>query len=127
MLSYSNFGSNIDQRSQKVRDAVAIAEERWPDLLIEGEMQADTAVEPGIARDAFPLSRIQGDANILVCPDLESANIAYKLLWRLGKVEGIGPILIGVDAAVHVLQRGVDVNDVVNMAALCVLKAQRWS
>jgi malate dehydrogenase (oxaloacetate-decarboxylating)(NADP+) len=127
MLSYSNFGSNIDQRSQKVRDAVAIAEERWPDLLIEGEMQADTAVEPVIARETFPLSRIQGDANILVCPDLESANIAYKLLWRLGKVEAIGPILIGIDAAVHVLQRGVDVNDVVNMAALCVLKAQRWS
>jgi len=127
MLSYSNFGSNIDHRSQKVRDAVVIAEERWPDLVIEGEMQADTAIEPAIAREAFPLSRIQGDANILVCPDLESANIAYKLLWRLGKVEAIGPILIGVDAAVHVLQRGVDVNDIVNMAALCVLKAQRWS
>ena len=90
-------------------------------------MQADTAVEPLIAQETFPLSRIQGDANILVCPDLESANIAYKLLWRLGKVEAIGPILIGIDAAVHVLQRGVDVNDVVNMAALCVLKAQRWS
>ena len=127
MLSYSNFGSNIDHRSQKVRDAVAIAEQRWPDLVIEGEMQADTAVEPGIAQETFPLSRIQGDANILVCPELESANIAYKLLWRLGKVEAIGPILIGVDAAVHVLQRGVDVNDIVNMAALCVLKAQRWS
>jgi malate dehydrogenase (oxaloacetate-decarboxylating)(NADP+) len=126
MLSYSNFGSNIDQRSQKVRDAVAIAEQRWPDLVIEGEMQADTAVEPLIAQETFPLSRIQGDANILVCPDLESANIAYKLLWRLGKVEAIGPILIGIDAAVHVLQRGVDVNDIVNMAALCVLKAQRW-
>ncbi len=127
MLSYSNFGTNIDERSKKVRDAVAIAEQRWPDLIIEGEMQADTAVEPSIAREAYPLSRIQGDANILVCPDLESANIAYKLLWRLGKVEAIGPILIGVDAAVHVLQRGVDVNDIVNMAALCVLKAQRWS
>jgi malate dehydrogenase (oxaloacetate-decarboxylating)(NADP+) len=95
--------------------------------VIEGEMQADTAVEPGVARETFPLSRIQGDANILVCPDLESANIAYKLLWRLGKVEAIGPILIGIDAAVHVLQRGVDANDIVNMAALCVLKAQRWA
>ncbi len=127
MLSYSNFGSNIDARSSKVREAVAIAEQRWPKLVIEGEMQADTAVEPGIAREAFPLSRIQGDANILVCPDLESANIAYKLLWRLGKVEAIGPILTGIDAPVHILQRGVDVNDIVNMAALCVLKAQRWS
>jgi malate dehydrogenase (oxaloacetate-decarboxylating)(NADP+) len=126
LLSYSNFGSNVDPRSQKVREAVAIAEERWPNLVIEGEMQADTAVEPSIAREAFPLSRIQGDANILVCPDLESANIAYKLLWRLGKVEAIGPILTGINAPVHVLQRGVDVNDIVNMAALCVLKAQRW-
>ena len=126
MLSYSNFGSNIDHRSTKVRDAVAIAEQRWPDLLIEGEMQADTAVEPSIAQGTFPLSRIQGDANVLVCPDLESANIAYKLLWRLGKVEAIGPILTGIDAPVHVLQQGVDVNDIVNMAALCVLKAQRW-
>ena len=127
MLSYSNFGSNIDQRSTEGsrcrrdrRAAVARI------LVIEGEMQADTAIEPSIAAEAFPLSRIQGDANILVCPDLESANIAYKLLWRLGKVEAIGPILIGIDAAVHVLQRGVDVNDIVNMAALCVLKAQRW-
>jgi len=127
MLSYSNFGSNIDSRSRKVREAVAIAEQRWPELVIEGEMQADTAVEPSIALEAFPLSRIQGDANILVCPDLESANIAYKLLWRLGKVEAIGPILTGINAPVHVLQRGVDVNDIVNMAALCVLKAQRWS
>jgi malate dehydrogenase (oxaloacetate-decarboxylating)(NADP+) len=127
MLSYSNFGSNIDARSSKVREAVAIAEQRWPELVIEGEMQADTAVEPSIANEAFPLSRIQGDANILVCPDLESANIAYKLLWRLGKVEAIGPILTGINAPVHVLQRGVDVNDIVNMAALCGVKAQRWS
>ena len=126
MLSYSNFGSNIDTRSTKVRDAVAIVEERWPNLVIEGEMQADTAIEPSIARETYPLSRIQGDANILVCPDLESANIAYKLLWRLGKVEAIGPILTGVDAAVHILQRGVDVNDIVNISALCALKAQRW-
>jgi malate dehydrogenase (oxaloacetate-decarboxylating)(NADP+) len=127
MLSYSNFGSNADVRSAKVREAVAIAKERWPQLVIEGEMQADTAVEPSLARENFPLSRIHGDANILVCPDLESANIAYKLLWRLGKVEAIGPILTGIGAPVHVLQRGVGVDDIVNMAALCVRKAQRYS
>jgi len=125
MLAYSNFGSNIDARSKKVREAVAMAEQRWPGLVVEGEMQADTAVEPSIANEHFPLSRIQGDANVLVCPDLESANIAYKLLWRLGKVEAIGPILTGIGAPVHVLQRGVDVNDIVNMTALCVLTAQR--
>jgi malate dehydrogenase (oxaloacetate-decarboxylating)(NADP+) len=99
LLSYSNFG--------------------------EGEMQADTAVEPSIAIETFPRSKIHGDANVLICPDLESANIAYKLLWRLGKVEAIGPILTGIGAPVHVLQRGVEVNDIVNMTALCVRKAQR--
>jgi malate dehydrogenase (oxaloacetate-decarboxylating)(NADP+) len=125
MLSYSNFGSNIDDRSSKVRQAVAIAEQRWPELVIEGEMQADTAVDPTIARDTYPSSRIFGDANVLVCPDLASANIAYKLLWRLGKVEAIGPILTGIGAPVHVLQTGVEVDDIVNMTALCVRKAQR--
>jgi malate dehydrogenase (oxaloacetate-decarboxylating)(NADP+) len=125
MLSYSNFGSNIDSKTKKVRDAVAIAAERWPDLVIEGEMQADTAVEPSIAHETFPFSRIHGDANVLVCPDLESANIAYKLLWRLGKIEAIGPILTGIGAPVHVLQRGVEVPDIVNMTALCVRKVQR--
>ena len=131
MLSYSNFGSNSDANTSKVRRAVEIVRERWPELVIDGEMQADTAVEPSIAQETYPLSAIQGDANVLICPDLESANIAYKLLWRLGKVEAIGPILCGVNAAVHVLQRGVEVSDIVNMAAICVLKAQsiaegRW-
>ncbi len=124
MLSYSNFGSNADANTAKVRRAVEIVHERWPDLVVDGEMQADTAVEPSIAQETYPLSAIQGDANILICPDLESANIAYKLLWRLGKVETIGPILCGVNAAVHVLQRGVEVADIVNMSAMCVLKAQ---
>ncbi len=125
MLSYSNFGSNDDERTRKVRRAVEIARQRWPELIVEGEMQADTAVEPSIAAETYPFSAIKGDANVLVCPDLDSANIAYKLLWRLGKVEAIGPILAGVHAPVHVLQRGVEVNDIVNMAAICVLKAQR--
>jgi malate dehydrogenase (oxaloacetate-decarboxylating)(NADP+) len=124
MLSYSNFGSNADRNTAKVRKAVEIAHQRWPELVIDGEMQADTAVEPSIAKETYPLSAIQGDANVLICPDLESANIAYKLVWRLGKVEVIGPILAGVNAPVHVLQRGVEVTDIVNMAAMCVLKAQ---
>jgi malate dehydrogenase (oxaloacetate-decarboxylating)(NADP+) len=124
MLSYSNFGSNADKNTAKVRRAVEIARERWPELAIDGEMQADTAVEPSIAQETYPFSAIQGDANVLICPDLDSANIAYKLVWRLGKVEVIGPILAGVNAAVHVLQRGVEVTDIVNMTAMCVLKAQ---
>jgi malate dehydrogenase (oxaloacetate-decarboxylating)(NADP+) len=93
MLSYSNFGSNIDDRSSKVRQAVAIAEQRWPELVIEGEMQADTAVDPTIARDTYPSSRIFGDANVLVCPDLASANIACAV--AAGKVVELGPILTG--------------------------------
>ncbi|MCK5378188.1 MAG: NADP-dependent malic enzyme [Acidobacteria bacterium] len=125
MLSYSNFGSNEDDACLKVRKAVEIAKERWPELKIEGEMHADTAVEPAIAEQAFPWSSIQGDANILVCPTLAAANIAYKLLWRLGKVEAIGPILTGIGAPVHILQRGMEVNEIVNMTALCVCKAQR--
>jgi malate dehydrogenase (oxaloacetate-decarboxylating)(NADP+) len=125
MLSYSNFGSNLTPAALKVRHAVEIARQRWPEITFEGEMQADTAVEPTIAAESYPFSQIQGDANVLVCPDLESANIAYKLLWRMGKTEAIGPILTGIGAAVHVLQRGVEVNDIVNMAAICVLKAQR--
>jgi len=125
MLSYSNFGSNEDLACCRVRKAVEIAKERWPDLKIEGEMHADTAVEPVIAEQAFPWSAIQGDANILVCPTLAAANIAYKLLWRLGKVEAIGPILTGIGAPVHVLQRGMEVNEIVNMTALCVCKAQK--
>jgi len=124
MLSYSNFGSTPDDRTRKVRKAVEIAKQRWPNLVIDGEMQADTAVDPTIAKETYALSAIQGDANVLVCPDLQSANIAYKLLWRLGKVEAIGPILAGVDASVQVLQRGVEVTDIVNMAAMGVLRVQ---
>ena len=125
MLSYSNFGSNEDAACLKVRKAVEIAKERWPDLKVEGEMHADTAVEPTIAEQAFPWSAIQGDANILVCPTLAAANIAYKWWGGLGKVEAIGPILTGIGAPVHILQRGMEVNEIVNMTALCVCKAQR--
>ncbi len=124
MLSYSNFGSNPDPRTAKVKRAVEIAKERWPNMVIEGEMQADVALESTIATENYPFSKILGDANVLVCPDLGSANIAYKVLWRLAKVEAIGPILSGAGAPVHVLQRGVEVNDIVNMTAMCVIKAQ---
>jgi malate dehydrogenase (oxaloacetate-decarboxylating)(NADP+) len=123
MLSFSNFGSTKDDATYKVRDAVKILKERYPDLIVEGEMQADTAVVPEIASE-YPWSAIQGDANVLVFPNLDAANAAYKLLWRLGGAEVIGPILQGLDRPVHVLQRGVEVNDIVNMAAIAVLDAQ---
>jgi malate dehydrogenase (oxaloacetate-decarboxylating)(NADP+) len=124
MLSFSNFGSTKDPRAEKMRDAVRILQERRPDLVVEGEMQADVAVVPDVAHADYPWSVIQGDANILIFPNLDAANIAYKLLWRLGGAEVIGPILQGLAKPVHVLQRGVDVNDIVNMAAIAVLDAQ---
>ena len=88
-------------------------------------MQADTAVHPEVAKQDYPWSAIQGDANVLIFPGLDSANAAYKLLWRLGGAEAIGPILQGLAKPVHVLQRGVDVSDIVNMAAIAVVDAQK--
>jgi malate dehydrogenase (oxaloacetate-decarboxylating)(NADP+) len=127
MVSFSNFGSTKHPDAEKVKDAVALVKQRRPDLIIEGEMQADTAVFPEVAQEEYPWSVIQGDANVLVFPSLDAANAAYKLLWRLGGAEAIGPILQGLAKPVHVLQRGVDVNDIVNMAAIAVLDAQEKS
>ncbi|HEX9162867.1 MAG TPA: NADP-dependent malic enzyme [Thermoanaerobaculia bacterium] len=127
MVSFSNFGSTKDPEAEKVAKAVQILKERRPDLVVEGEMQADTAVYPEIAHSEYPWSAIQGDANVLVFANLDAANAAYKLLWRAGGAEVIGPILQGVAKPVHVLQRGVDVNDIVNMAAIAVLDAQEAS
>ncbi len=127
MVSFSNFGSTKDPNAEKVARAVQILKEERPDLVVEGEMQADTAVYPEIAESEYPWSAIQGDANVLVFANLDAANAAYKLLWRVGGAEVIGPILQGLSKPVHVLQRGVDVNDIVNMAAIAVLDAQEAS
>jgi malate dehydrogenase (oxaloacetate-decarboxylating)(NADP+) len=124
MISFSNFGSTQHPSAEKVRNAVQILKKRRPDLVVEGEMQADTAVDPEIAQQDYAWSAVQGNANVLVFANLDAANAAYKLLWRLGGAEVIGPILQGIAKPVHVLQRGVDVNDIVNMAAIAVLDAQ---
>jgi malate dehydrogenase (oxaloacetate-decarboxylating)(NADP+) len=124
MISFSNFGSTDSPESKKVRDALRILKQRRPDLIVEGEMQADVAVSPDVAADDYPWAAIAGDANVLVFPNLDAANAAYKLLWRLAGAEVIGPILQGLAKPVHVLQRGVDVNDIVNMAAIAVIDAQ---
>ena len=121
-LSFSNFGSTPHPLSDKVRRAVALVKERRPDLLVDGEMQADTAVVPEIVEERYPFSAVK-DANVLVFPSLESANIAYKLLARLGNAKAIGPILLGVGAPVHVLQTGDDVNSIVQIAAVAVMDA----
>ena len=92
--------------------------------MVDGEMQADTAVVPQIIEETYPFSTLKGGANVLIFPNLESANICYKLLARIGGAEAIGPIVMGLSKPVHVLQRGSEVNDIVNMTAIAVVDAQ---
>jgi len=123
MLSFSNFGSTRHPLTDKVRKAVALVKNKRPDLAVDGEMQADTAVVPSLVDERYAFSLVR-DANVLVFPSLESANVAYKLLSRLGKARAIGPILVGIGAPVHVLQTGDDVDDIVHMAAVAVMDSQ---
>ncbi|MEK6706489.1 MAG: NADP-dependent malic enzyme [Bdellovibrionota bacterium] len=122
MLSFSNFGSNIHRLATKVREATIIVKNRMPSLIIDGEMQADTAITPEISKESFPFNLVPGDANILIFPDLQSGNIAYKLIARMGAAEAVGPILVGMQKPVSVLQQNSDVNDVVNMAAITAME-----
>ncbi len=122
LLSFSNFGSTPHELSAKVRKAVELIRERCPDFAVDGEMQADTAVVPEIVNERYAFSQVK-DANVLVFPSLESANIAYKLLQRLGGALAIGPILLGMGAPVHVLQTGSEVRDIVQIAAIAALEA----
>jgi malate dehydrogenase (oxaloacetate-decarboxylating)(NADP+) len=124
LLSFSNFGSTRHPLAEKVRRAVEMLHERFPELMVDGEMQADTAVVPEIIEQTYPFSILKGGANVLIFPDLEAGNIAYKLLMRIGGAEAIGPILMGLSRPVHVLQRGCEVNDIVNMTAIAVVDAQ---
>jgi malate dehydrogenase (oxaloacetate-decarboxylating)(NADP+) len=121
-LSFSNFGSTPHPLSEKVQKAVSLVKQHCPDFAYDGEMQADTAVVPELMEERFPFSTVK-DANVLVFPSLESANIAYKLLARLGNAQAIGPILLGMGAPIHVLQTGDDVNAIVQMAAVAVMDA----
>ena len=123
-LSFSNFGSTPHPLSRKVREAVKLTKIRRPDLMVDGEMQADTAVIAEIIEKRYPRSAVK-DANILVFPSLESANIAYKLLARLGKAKAIGPILLGIGAPVHVLQTGDEVTNIVQVAAVAIMDAMQ--
>jgi malate dehydrogenase (oxaloacetate-decarboxylating)(NADP+) len=123
MISFSNFGSNTHANALKVKEAVALLKAAHPNLPVEGEMQADYAVVPEMLEAEYPWATVKSP-NILIFPDLQSANAAYKLVWRLAGAEAIGPILLGMAKAVHVLQRGVDVNDIVNLAAIAVVDAQ---
>jgi malate dehydrogenase (oxaloacetate-decarboxylating)(NADP+) len=125
MLSYSNFGSVRDAHARKVARATDMARRCRPDLPIDGEMQADTAVAADILADRFPFNRLGGPANVLVFPDLASGNMAYKLLARVGGATAIGPLLMGLSKPFNVLQRNTDMENVVHVIAITVAQAQR--
>lgn len=124
MLSFSNFGSSRELRSSRLEDSIEIAKELDPNLMIDGPMQADTALIGDIQKK-YPFMELDGAANILICPNLASANIAYKLLDHLGDAEMTGPILEGMAKPVQILQQGDGVREVIHMAAICAVDAQR--
>jgi len=125
MLSYSDFGSVETDGTEKVAEAAAaLRDDPGVDFQVDGEMQADTAVVEDILEDTYDFAELDGPANCLVFPNLEAGNIGYKLLQRLGGAEAIGPMLTGMDEPVHVIQRGDEVKDIVNLAGVAVVDAQ---
>jgi malate dehydrogenase (oxaloacetate-decarboxylating)(NADP+) len=124
MLSFSNFGSVRHPEAEKMAKAVQLLRERDASIVVDGEMQADTALDEELLRSGYPFSSLTERANVLIFPNLSAGNIAYKLLDHLGGATAIGPILVGMNRPVHVLERGADVEDIVNMAAVAVMDAQ---
>jgi malate dehydrogenase (oxaloacetate-decarboxylating)(NADP+) len=124
MLSFSSFGSTRHPLSEKVRQAVELVRARRPDLMVDGEMMVDTALVPALREADYPFSTLRGEANILVFPSLEAANIAYKLMQHIGGATVIGPILMGMAKSVHVLPRGAEVSSIIDVAAVAVVDAQ---
>jgi malate dehydrogenase (oxaloacetate-decarboxylating)(NADP+) len=128
MVSYSNFGSSVNQTASKVKEAVAFLHKNHPDIIIDGEIQADFALNPEMLTEKFPFSKLAGKkVNTLIFPNLESANITYKLMKELNKNASIGPIMMGMNNPVHVFQLGASVEEMVNMAAIAVIDAQEKS
>jgi malate dehydrogenase (oxaloacetate-decarboxylating)(NADP+) len=124
MLSFSNFGSTNHPLSNKVEKATKIVKQKRPDLNIDGEMTAETALNPDIILNYYPFSNLKEKANVLICPDLTSANIAYKLLAAIGGAVAIGPILLGIDKPVFLLGPESYVDDIVNLTAMAVFEAE---
>jgi malate dehydrogenase (oxaloacetate-decarboxylating)(NADP+) len=124
MLSFSNFGSVRHPHSEKVRRATERVKEMDPSLGVDGEMQVEAAVRPELRERVYPFSTLKGPANVLIFPDLNAANIAYKLMARLGGAEAIGPVLLGMARSIHVLQRGSEAVEIANLTALAVVDAQ---
>jgi malate dehydrogenase (oxaloacetate-decarboxylating)(NADP+) len=124
-LSFSNFGSVKSEKVKKIQNAVKIFKEKIKDIPAEGDVQADTALSPEIIKEFYPFSELKEKANVLIFPDLDSANIAYKLLDKIGDCQVIGPVLLGTKLAAHVLQKGDDVEDIVHMTAIVARDAQK--
>ena len=124
MLSFSNFGSTKHPSAEKMARATALVKQRIPTVMVDGEMMADTAVSKEILESLYPFSTLKTDANVLICPNLESSNIAYKLLGKLGGAEQVGPILVGIRKPVYLLIPGNEVADIVNVTAMAVRDAQ---
>jgi len=126
MLSFSNFGSSNSESSRKIQDAVSYIHRHFPHVVIDGELQADFALNPEMLAKEFPFSKLNGKkVNVLIFPNLESANITYKLLKQLDGAESIGPIILGFKKPAHILQLGASVDEMVNMAAVAVVDAQQ--
>ncbi len=125
MVSYSNFGSSGFESATKVREAVSLLHKYYPELPVDGEVQTDFALNNEMLKEIFPFSKLAGKkVNTLVFPNLDSANITYKLIKELNKVDSIGPIMMGLKKPVHILQLGASVDEIVNMAAIAVVDAQ---
>jgi malate dehydrogenase (oxaloacetate-decarboxylating)(NADP+) len=124
MLSFSNFGSTRHPLAEKMRQAAELVRQAHPEIRVDGEVMADTAVDPETLEKEYPFSLLRGGANVLIFPDLEAANIGYKLMLRIGEAESLGPILTGLSKPVHILQRGATVEEIVNMAAIAAAHAQ---
>ena len=126
MISYSNFGSSNNERASKVRDAVAFLHRHYPDMMVDGELQTDFALNDEMLRERFPFSKLVGKkVNALIFPNLDAANITYKLLKELNDADSIGPIMMGMRKPVHILQLGASVDEIVNMTSVAVVDAQQ--
>ena len=125
MLTFSNFGSTRHERVERVRAAVDLVRRREPGLVVEGDLQANVALNEELLNGMYPHNLLKHEANVLIFPNLESGNIAYKLMQRLANAEVVGPILVGMRKPVHILQRGDEVKDIVNLAAIAVVEAQK--
>ena len=123
MLSFSNFGSSKHAETIKIKKAAKIVNDLRSDLIVDGEMRLDSAVNTEIAKERFPFSYIKGDANVLIFPDLNSGNIAYKLMKNLTNATVIGPVLMGMKKPIHVLPRESTVEDIINLTAIAVVDA----